>query len=320
MIPLKSVGPWTFSSLTLGTAALAQDYAGQAPVPPGVAQQIVFQALEAGCTLIDTAPGYGSETIVGQALARHPYGSRCWVSTKVSPALSVDYAMHQMDHSRMKLMRDTLDMVLLHNPHPDDFYGGTWALLLNEKARGAVRFVGASVYTVDEALTALHRGADVIQVPFNLMDQRMAQAVGWGSVLTRAQERTLPALVMARSPWLRGALAPSGAALPKAVERASQRVRRLLLQRHWLDLADLALRFCLQQPGIATVVIGPRRVVEMLDAIRTAERSIPLGWYDKTVAPYCASADPNVYDPRRWPDVPCPPAPPENMKVKKGMA
>lgn len=286
------------SQLTLGTAALAQPYAGEKPPDRAEARKLIWCAADAGCTLVDTAPGYGSEELLGEAFHNYSGCAQMKVATKVPARLRHPrHVFAALDDSRRALNRQWLDIVQVHNPTVQDFVCSPVLDGLREaKSRGILRWIGASVYTVQEATTALVAGVDVLQVPYNLLDQRMARFDynGWGeTVFAEARRRNV--LVLGRSPWLRGMLAAK-AAEPKQALQAAFRAERLLLA-HYTTIADYALRFALAGPD--SVIVGPRTVVEWDAAVRSANNG-PLPRWRQFMARFCASDDPDVWDVRRW--------------------
>jgi len=282
------------SALTLGTAALVQPYAGLPPPTRQDALRLVLAAVHDGVTMIDTAPSYGSEELVGIAASGRP---KVMMATKISPHLRTSrHVWHQLGASRAALGRDCLDVVQLHNATATDFSHTAMVLdvLREAQAKRQVRWVGASVYAVDDARAALRAGVDVVQIAYNLLDQRIIDADMVRPSLVE-QARRAGVILLGRSPWLRGALA--GGPCPPAARQAAQRARRVLLARD-RDLPRLALRFALQGP--ASVIVGVRTVEEWTQAARwIAEGHLPI--WRQILTAFCASDDPAVIDPRRWP-------------------
>lgn len=292
-LPLRpfGAGPWC-SVLTLGTAALARPYAGGFPPDPDYALALIGQAIDRfGVNLLDTAPAYGSEGLVGIAAARWPH---VMVATKLTTDGGTGIPVwRQIEHSRSALQRDRIDLVQIHNATVWTFRDGRAMNDLHEaRSKGWIRMIGASVYTAPEASEAIRAGVDVLQVPYNLLDQRM-RTLG---VLTRAQKAGVG--VLARSVWLRGALAACDADVPPVVRVAAWRTRmRLLASRE--TFPSLALRFALQSP-VASVVIGPRTVDELDQAYRAAIAG-PLPWWRAGLASGCQKyATETIMDPRTW--------------------
>ncbi len=291
------------SRLVIGTACFDdRGYAGLPPLAPQVIYEIVDAAICGGVRLFDTAPGYGrSELVLGDMLYGVYAGTQpINVVTKVSPA-SPDEMLTSIEHSLTSLRRQQIDILLLHNATVDALNSEAFDVLLSAKATGEARLIGASVYTINEALAAIHAGVDVIEVPVNLLDQRMCRPEKWrgrgAESICEAAERD-GVMVLARSAWLRGALTNEHAAAPIHVYRAVNQARRELLAR-WNGLSELALRFVLGQPGVSKVVIGPRSVAEVQAAL-DAERSGALSWWRSWLANRLPEQPENVWDVRKW--------------------
>lgn len=278
------------SALTLGTAGLAQPYAGQSPPSRRDAMALLCEAVRLGVTVFDTAPTYGTEELVGQAVGKW---HQCLVATKIAPrGLTAGDVRRRIDASRRAVQRDVLDIVQLHNPTTDDFFGVVFDQLLEEQTR-SIRWIGASVYTESEALAAIASGVHVLQVPYNLLDQRFA-----GQVFEEAQARDVR--VLTRSPWLRGLLTTAAgvvAASPSAYTAAD--AARSLMMAEWDELPHYALRFCLTHQAVTSVIAGPRSLPELHAAVTAAERG-RLGVVRRTLAKFAATARLDVIDPRVW--------------------
>lgn len=289
-LPLRPIAPgMEFSAiLTLGTAGLSAPYAAQLPPSKEDGVRIIRAAIDGGVNWIDTAPDYQSEWLIEKALRHVNRRDVVRVSTKVNPRFSSTAVASSIELSRIALKRMRLDLVYLHNPTVADITEGRAIGVLNEaKAKGKIKLIGASVYTVAEALAAINAGLDVIQVPYNIFDQRM------GAVLDSAIVRGCH--VVARSIWLRGALC-GAPGVPSFVADRVTLTRRCLVA--WAALPEIALRFAMGL-NFSSLVIGPRSVNEVNAALAMASRGV-LGGYRSWVAKKMATVDPLVIDPRTW--------------------
>jgi aryl-alcohol dehydrogenase-like predicted oxidoreductase len=286
------------SALSLGTVSLGVEYGIADPGASGRPDEesaiaLVRTAVERGVTLIDTAPAYGdAERIVGRAIGSDP---RVIVATKTTADT------RSLESSLRALGRDVLDIVQIHNATADLLRSGALVdTLLDARRRGVVRYLGATVYDAAAALTAIQTGAfDVLQVAMNLLDQRMrrevvpaAAAAGVGVVVRSA---VLKGALTRRADWLPGALAP--------LKDAAVRARDEVADGSWERLAQVATRFCLSVPGIASVLSGPRTIAE-LDAALEAEASGPLDADVMARIDALSIEDDSLLNPSRWPAVP----------------
>lgn len=278
--PLGNTG-LDVSVIGLGTVSLGTDYGIQVPGEAGrpseaEAVALIRHAAEVGINLFDTAPGYGeSERLLGTAMA----GRECIFATKVAiprddegvplAGRSLKRAVeHSLADSLGALRRDVLDIVQIHNASTEIVEQGEMAeVLLGAKRQGEVRFLGASVYTEEEAMAVISAGQfDVLQVAYNLLDQRMA-----GNVLPLAEQAGIG--VIGRSAFLKGALTIKVQWLPEELQELRQAADRArdAFGESWESFASTALRFCLSAPGIAAVLVGPRALSELEHAITAAE-------------------------------------------------
>ena len=305
--PLGHTG-LTVSALSLGTVSLGVDYGIAAPGEFGRPDEadaiaLIRAALDAGVTLIDTAPAYGdSERIVGIAAGRD---ARAIIATKVpspsSPTAVSDFSqavIASLESSLRRLRRDVLDIVQIHNPTREtiDDRAVTDALL-EAKARGLVRAIGASVYGEEAALAVVRSGEySVLQIALNALDQRM-------------RARVLPAAaaagvgVLVRSAFLKGALTAKAQWLPQTLERvqtAAARARDVLADGSWDRLPDAALRFCLSVPDVSSVLTGTRTRAE-LEAALAAEAVGPLDAATLAASSTLAVSDDALVNPSMWP-------------------
>lgn len=269
-------------NLVLGTAAFGA-YAGHPPMSEHTARQLIDVAVDAGIRYFDTAQTYGeAERWLGASLRYRP---QCMIATKIATDCDVSVAL---DQSRLRQRRRVLDVVQIHNATASTLRGGPLLhALLHARERGDVKKIGASVYDVDAAFAAVESGLDVVQVPYNLIDQRMGQVF--------AVAKHFGVTVWARSPWLRGALAFAGNVPIPAFLAAEKAGRRLLV--HGQALSGVALRFALDGPS--AVIVGPRTLGELDDAVDAAKLG-RLPFWQRWLAPLCESHDVAVYDPRCW--------------------
>ncbi len=263
--------------------------AGWGDVTDDDARATVRAALDAGTTFLDTADVYGdgrSERFIAEVLAEVTAANRPFVATKVGrradphvPASFTAQALRGwIDRSRANLAVDTLPLVQLHCP-PTPIYAtdevfGTLDTLV---AEGAVAAYGVSVETCDEALTAIARpGVASVQIILN-------------AFRLKPLEQVLPAAahagvaVIARVPLASGLLTGRYSAdtdfgpddhrtfnrhgesfdvgetfsgVPYDVGLAA--VEELRTFAGDLPLAQFALRWVIDTPGVTTVIPGAR--------------------------------------------------------------
>ncbi|RSM41866.1 aldo/keto reductase [Amycolatopsis balhimycina DSM 5908] len=247
---------------------------------------VLHAAADAGVTFFDTADVYGdgrSERLVGRFLAER---GDVFVATKMgrrAEQVPENYVAANFrewnDRSRRNLGVDTLDLVQLHCP-PTPVYSSdaVYDALDAMVDEGRIKAYGVSVETCEEALTALAR-PNVASVQIILNCLRL-----------KPLERVLPAAaeagagIIARVPLASGLLSGrytaettfaendhrnynrhgeafdvgetfSGVPYEAGLE-AVERLRGLVPAEQ--TLAQFALRWIIDQPGVSTVIPGAR--------------------------------------------------------------
>jgi aryl-alcohol dehydrogenase-like predicted oxidoreductase len=247
----------------------------------------VVAALDAGVTFLDTADVYGdgrSERVVGAVAAARP--DRPLVATKagrraephVPEQFTEENLRAWLERSRQNLGVDTLDLVQLHCP-PTPVYSEdrVFDVLDGLVAEGVLAAYGVSVERCDEALTAIARpGVATVQIILNAFRLKPLD-----EVLPAAQEAGVG--VIARVPLASGLLSGRYDASTTFAEddhrtynrdgqafdvgetfsgvpfevglRAVEELREVAGDR---PVAELALRWVVDTPGVTTVIPGAR--------------------------------------------------------------
>lgn len=299
------------SGLSLGTVSLGIEYGIEAPGDHGRpseadALSLLRNAAEEGINFFDTAPGYGdSERLLGIFLRSNP---GCLVATKVPVfkdaggdqlrgAALRRAVLTSLEGSLTALRREALDVVQIHNATVDVVRRGELPdALLDAKRQGKVRFLGASVYTEAEAQAVVGAGCfDVLQIAYNLLDQRMA-----GKVFPAAERSGVG--IVARSAFLKGALSAKAEWLPPGLAglRAAAERARDAMAGSWEALESVALRFCLSAAPVSTVLVGPRTPEELGRSL-AATAAGPLPEELLVRAAGLAMDDERLLNPSLWP-------------------
>jgi len=113
-------------------------------------EDAVYNALQAGYRLIDTAAAYQNEEAVGRAIKRSGVDrkdifltSKLWVSDA-----NYDRAKKAIDVSLEKLGTDYLDLYLMHQPYGD--VAGAWRAMSEAYKAGKIRAIGVSNFYPDQ--------------------------------------------------------------------------------------------------------------------------------------------------------------------------
>ncbi len=249
----------------------------------------LLRAIELGVNFIDTALAYNdghSERLIGGVLQHTK--ERIYVATKVPPnnqlwparpgigieqVFPYDYIIQSTETSLRNLGVDALDVQQLHVWNPEWITSDEWRRAFEDlKKSGKVRAVGVSIndHQPDSAVELIKTGLiDTVQVIYNVFDQTPEQ-----NLLPLAQELNIG--VIARVPFdegsLTGAIKEDTQFEPDEFrafyfrgERKREVVERIKALEDALQgaegaLAEVALRFCLSNPAVSTVIPGMRRV------------------------------------------------------------
>ena len=250
--------------------------------------EAVEAALEAGVTFIDTADVYGdgrSERLIGRVLAQLP-GERPFVATKMGRRVPQEHAEYTParfrewnDRSRENLGVERLDLVQLHCPPTavieDDALFAELDAFVEE---GRIAAYGVSVETCDQALAAIARPrVATVQIILNAFRLKPLERV-----LPAAREAGVG--IIGRVPLASGLLSGRytsettfGADDHRSYNRHGESfdvgetfsgvdfetgleaVRRLApLVPEGVTMAQWALRWVLDQPGLSVVIPGAR--------------------------------------------------------------
>ncbi len=250
------------------------------------------RAVELGCDFLDTAWAYGdgrSERILGALLKRHP-GKRLYAATKIPPknrqwpsrrgaalddCFPPEYIREYTEKSLENLGVDTIDLQQFHvweDAWADD---DRWRRVVDDlKREGLVRAFGVSVnrWEPSNVLRTLKTGAiDAVQVIYNVFDQSpedelfpLCRELNV-AVIARVpfDEGTLTGTLTKQSRWPDGDwrntyFVPEN--LSKSVDRA-EALRPVVPAG--MTMPELALRFILQEPTVATIIPGMRTVAHV---------------------------------------------------------
>ncbi|HZU39636.1 MAG TPA: aldo/keto reductase [Solirubrobacteraceae bacterium] len=288
------------SVIGLGTWQLGAEWG---TVEPGDARAVLRSAYEQGVTFYDTADVYGdgrSEEFVGELRREHP---EVLAATKMGRRVAQDAINYNEanfrawnERSREKLGMETLDLVQLHCP-PDEVYEdrGVFDALDALVRENRIRAYGVSVETCAQALRALERpGVATIQIILNCFRLKPLD-----EVLPAARRAGVG--IIARVPLASGLLSGK---YDESTEFAADDHRNFNRHGEAFDvgetfsgvpfevgleavralrevagedrpLAEFALRWVIDQPGVSTVIPGARNP-EQAQANAAAATSPPL--------------------------------------------
>ena len=161
------------------------------------------------------------------------------------------------------------------------------------KSSGKVRAIGASTYASEETKKAIEKGWEVIQVPFNLMDQRQRQNFRY------AKEKGVGIVI--RSVLMKGLLSDRGRGLHPALQDVENHIKKYhrLLTDDSTEISTLATKFALSFNEVSSVLVGIDRL-EYLDKALLAVSGKLLDQNDLSKANDLAYPDPDFLDLPKW--------------------
>ena len=234
-------------------------------------QQRVFaildRALAAGIDRLDTAAAYGeAEKVLGEYIRSRQVADRVKVVSKLRPdfldntskrTISLEQALSdEVQASLERLGLERLDGYLLHSASIEQLdHAELGAALAVVREFGLVRQVGASLYTPEQAMTALKTDwLDAVQVPYNILDRRLDQA----GFFDRNNQRSCPLTVYVRSLLLQGLLMMPEQEIPPHLQGIAPHLRELdqWLAGQGIDRLKAAFGFVSSRPGVDAVVVG----------------------------------------------------------------
>ena len=236
---------------------------------------LVRRALDHGVNFIDTAEGYGTESIIGQALQGRDRSSVV-LSTKKSTRheqVNPETLRASLDQSLKHLRTDYIDLYNLHGVVPQDYaylVNDIYPALQKAQQQGKIRFVGLSeMFNEDFEHTMLQQALaddlwDVLMVGFNLLNQTaranvFAQAIAQnvGIQIMFAVRKALSGPDNLRA--FTDALVEKGQIDPADLRLSSGRSLDAFpdfLLAEAPSLPDAAYRFCRDEPGVHVVLSG----------------------------------------------------------------
>ena len=237
---------------------------------------LLRHAFDQGVNFVDTAEGYGTEPIVGQALQDRDRSSII-VSTKKSTRrqeITAQNLQASLDHSLQNLGTDYIDLYNLHGVVPQDYprlVTDIYPILQKAQDQGKIRFVGLSeMFNEDLGHTMLQMALtddlwDVLMVGFNLLNQTARE-----KVFAQAMEQNVGIQIMFA---VRKALShPDNlrAFVADLVQKGQIEPTDIddfpaFLLAQTTSLPDAAYRFCRDEPGVHIVLSGTGNA-EHLDA------------------------------------------------------
>lgn len=160
---------------------------------PEECERGVYEAIETGYRLIDTAASYENETEVGKAIKRSGVArEELFVTTKLwIQDAGYERAKAAFARSLKRLQLDYLDLYLIHQPYGDVY--GSWRAMEELYREGRIRAIGVSNFQPDRIMDLIVHNQVIPAVnqiethPFNqqietqkFLQENKVQIESWG--------------------------------------------------------------------------------------------------------------------------------------------
>ena len=286
------------TTIGLGTIYIGSQSSGPSgDLDEEMGAQAVQAAIEAGCTLIDTAPLYGGTTvekIVGNALRDRPdLAAKCTVVTKTGAYRegkdhSFDGTLRSVEASLERLGLEQLDLVYIHDamrvPMEDVMSkNGALGALRKLQNEGVVRFIGSASNDPPTNTPYIETGefdAAVVPDAWSLLNQEAAERI-----LPAAEKHNIG--ISCATPLEVGLLA-TGPIPGRDYGRREfsqeclghvAKIQRLC-QDYEIPLLAASLQWCIRHPQVTTAIPGARTPEEAVENVKAAELEIPEAFWD----------------------------------------
>jgi aryl-alcohol dehydrogenase-like predicted oxidoreductase len=298
--------------------------------------RIIHGALDRGLNFLDTANVYNrgrSEEIVGAALQRRGGRDAVVLATKVHGRMADDdpnmrgnsrrHILQQCDASLRRLRTDWIDLYQIHRPQSAVPIDETLRALDDLIRAGKVRYVGTSTFAAWKVVESLWVAKELglnrfvtEQPPYHLLDRRIEREL-------IPMARTFGLGIIPWSPlaggfltgkYRRGEQAPKGSR--QQADRRGMRTDaafdvvekvEALAGAKGCTASQLALAWCMAQPGITSPIIGPRTMEQLEDNLGALDVTVTdedRGALDEVTPPggvvsafYEADFGPDLYRP-----------------------
>ena len=266
---------------------------------------LLHAALDGGINFFDTARLYGdSEMLMGKALKdrrnKAVIATKCKHLKQAGEPLPSYSQLKQIIESSVEeslaaLQTDYLDVFMLHQADKDIIHNDEIrAIFETLRQRGLIRATGLSTYTVEETKLAIDSKAwNVIQIPFNLMDQRQA------ALFPLAVSQGVGLVV--RSVLLKGLLSSRGRDLHPALHQVEAHIQKYkaLLDSSTQHISTVATKFALSFDEVSSVLVGIDRMTYLKESLKNADGKY-LNAEELQRAKNLAYPNPEFIDLHRW--------------------
>ena len=288
------------AQLCLGTVQFGMHYGihntlGRQPTEEEVFG-ILDAALDAGICMFDTASAYGTSE---ELLGRYGLAARGGqIISKLHPAVEGERrdVRNEIQRSLTRLSATSLYCYMLHRVEDLDD-ASVMDAMEDAKARGWMDKIGVSIYSPEDAMRAAEDSRiDVIQVPYNVLDQRLDDCGFFEYAKENGKE------VFARSSFLQGLLLMSPADAEEKVPRSGVYVEHFqsMTAADGFLPREAAMLYALCHAEISYVVFGVDTSAQLRENTLLLSRCHAfLATYKKLHGAF-RDIDVNILEPQRW--------------------
>jgi aryl-alcohol dehydrogenase-like predicted oxidoreductase len=262
--------PYGDTGMQVSALGLGAGQLGDERLPERDAEALLLGALDAGITLVDTAPSYGvSEARIGRFLGARR--DEVVLSTKLGygvegvPDWTGPCITGGVEQALRVLRTECIDIAHLHSCPRAVLEGGEVIDALEKaKAAGKLRAIAYSGENDDLAYALACGRFDGLMASLNPFELRVADAVlpklgGTGFIAKRP---------VANAPW-RFETQPQG----DYCEPYWLRMRAMgMAPPGEMPWGEFALRFTLSVPGVASAIVGTSRLAHLFENVGWAEK------------------------------------------------
>ncbi len=274
--------------LVLGTVQFGMDYGiqgGKRPKEKDV-EEILSYAADHGIHYFDSASAYGNaEKVVGNYIKHHTdRADQMKMISKLSASALREIPTNAWRHTVLRNAEESINALGIQQLKAYLFHDASCIYdqeavkaLASVVDAGLAEKAGVSIYSPEEAVKALEYGEiRVIQIPYNVFDQRLDQC----GFFEKARQRQVE--VYARSSLLQGLVMMDPDNLPGRVRFASGYVRKFHRICREYNVSPLrgAVGYVLTHPGIDYVVFGVDNKRQLMEYIAMQEEGIPMEMKD----------------------------------------
>ncbi len=248
--------------------------------------RVIRRALDEGVNFVDTAEAYGTEDIVGEAIAGRPRHAVV-ISTKKSTSadLKPSEVERSLENSLRKLRTEYIDVYHMHGVRYGDYdYLCHEILPVFEKAKqaGKIRFIGITEsFGGDPDHLGLQRAVqddcwDVMMVGFNVLNQTARD-----TLLVKTREMDIGVLIMfairralSRQERLREVIAElvgKGEIESDVLDRDDP-LGFLVQEAGAASVPDACYRFCRDEPGTHVILSGTGSMAHLEENLASFRR------------------------------------------------